>query len=182
MNHALPRIPQLIFLRPLLWVVAIVALGLPSVSRSEAAATVRPLYALCGAYPPEMAALKKEFGVGGDGWVRSSIKGIEFWKGRYRDKDVLVFRTGISLVNAAYQLQLAFDHFPVTHVLFAGVAGGTDPDLHVGGRRDPRALGLPQRSRLPERRWKGGLSHPRLLETEIRKLRHDFPGRRRRNP
>ena len=77
MNHALPRIPRLIFLRPLLWVVAIVALGLPSVSRSEAAATVRPLYALCGAYPPEMAALKKEFGVGGDGWVRSSIKGIE---------------------------------------------------------------------------------------------------------
>jgi adenosylhomocysteine nucleosidase len=38
----------------------------------------------------------------------------------------------VSVVNAAYRLQLALDHFPITHVLFAGVAGGTDPALDVG--------------------------------------------------
>ena len=175
MNHALPRIPQLIFLRPLVWVVAIVALGLPSVSRSEAAATVRPLYALCGAYPPEMAALKKEFGIGGDGWVRSSIKGIEFWKGRYQDKDVVVFRTGISLVNAAYQLQLAFDHFPVTHVLFAGVAGGTDPDLHVGDVVIPERWAYHSEAAYLNDDGKGGFHIPDYLKPKYENFGMIFP-------
>lgn len=100
---------------------------------SPLSAATRPLYALCGAYPPEMAALHAEFDVAADrGFTRTVVKGIEFWRGSYAGKDVIVFRTGVSMVNAAYQLQLAFDHFPITHVLFAGVAGGTDPALHVG--------------------------------------------------
>lgn len=91
------------------------------------------LYALIGAYPPEMTALKAEFGVSAEnGWIRRELKGIEFWRGTVAGKDVLVFRTGMSPVNAAYQLQLALDHFPITHVLFGGVAGGTDPALEVG--------------------------------------------------
>lgn len=91
------------------------------------------LYALCGAYPPEMNALKQGLGVSTDrGWERRTIKGVEFWRGTTDGKDVVIFRTGVSLVNAAYQLQLALDHFPITHILFAGVAGGTDPTLQVG--------------------------------------------------
>lgn len=92
-----------------------------------------PLYAICGAYEPELVALKKEFGVNASaGWTRSTVVGLEFWRGTAAGKDVIVFRTGVSVVNAAYQLQLALDHFPITHVLFAGVAGGTDPALEVG--------------------------------------------------
>lgn len=92
-----------------------------------------PLYAICGAYEPELVALKKEFGVNASvGWTRSTVAGLEFWRGTAAGKDVIVFRTGVSVVNAAYQLQLALDHFPITHVLFAGVAGGTDPALAVG--------------------------------------------------
>lgn len=91
------------------------------------------LYAVCGAYPPEEEALRKVFGVDATrGWTRSRIKGVEFWRGAHRGRDLLLFRTGISLVNAAHRLQVALDHFPVTHVLFAGVAGGTDPSLQVG--------------------------------------------------
>lgn len=92
-----------------------------------------PLYAVCGAYPPEMEALAQEFGVDRAlGWELTTRKGIDFWRGAHAGKDLIVFRTGVSMVNAAYQLQFALDHFPITHVLFAGVAGGIDPSLHVG--------------------------------------------------
>jgi adenosylhomocysteine nucleosidase len=57
---------------------------------------------------------------------------MEFWRGSFAGKDLILCRTGVSVVNAAAQLQFALDHFPITHVLFAGVAGGTDPALAVG--------------------------------------------------
>jgi adenosylhomocysteine nucleosidase len=92
-----------------------------------------PLLAICAAYPPEIAALQREFGVAESrGFKSTTINGLVFWRGRYGRREVILFRTGVSLVNAAYQLQLALDRFPITAVLFAGVAGGTDPALHVG--------------------------------------------------
>ena len=121
-------------------ILLITAWGLAPGSVSRAAESARPLYAICAAYPPEVEALKKEFGVGETrGWTRSTIKGLEFWRGRVGSKDVVVFRTGVSLVNAAYQLQLGLDRFPITHVLFAGVAGGTDPALAIGDVVIPEA-------------------------------------------
>ncbi|MEY2878822.1 MAG: hypothetical protein RLZZ15_1202 [Verrucomicrobiota bacterium] len=116
---------RLVFLR--LIMIFFGALALP------AAAPVRPLYAVCGAYEPELVALKKAFGVDAQaGWKSTTINGLEFWSGACAGRDAIVFRTGVSVVNAAYQLQLALDKFPITHVLFAGVAGGTDPALAVG--------------------------------------------------
>ncbi len=104
-------------------------LGLLSLPRLAAA----PLYALCGAYQPEIKALTAEFSIDAEhGWERSVIKGLVFWKGKVAGKDVIFFRTGISPVNAAYQLQIALERFPITHIVFAGVAGGTDPSLDVG--------------------------------------------------
>jgi adenosylhomocysteine nucleosidase len=96
-------------------------------------ATAENLYAVLGAYRPEMVALMEEFEVSeAGGWKREEIKGIEFWRGETDGKQVVIFRTGVSMVNAAYRLQLALDKFPITHVLFGGVAGGTDPSLDVG--------------------------------------------------
>jgi adenosylhomocysteine nucleosidase len=93
----------------------------------------RPLIALCGAYEPEIVAIKKEFGIDpAKGWKRATAGSVEFWTGTFAGKDVIVFSTGISMVNAASRLQLALDRFPITQVLFAGVAGGTDPALTVG--------------------------------------------------
>lgn len=107
--------------------------ALAAITRFAAAAEAAQLYAICGAYPPEMIALKKTFGVDpASGWTKSTVKGMEFWRGPFAGRDLIVFRTGVSMVNAAYQLQLALDAFPITHVLFAGVAGGTDPALDVG--------------------------------------------------
>lgn len=102
-------------------------------SGSLCAADPARLYALCAAYPPEIEALHREFGVSAaSGFTRTEINGLTFWRGRYAGREIVVFRTGVSLVNAAYQLQLALDRFPITHVFFAGVAGGIDPALHVG--------------------------------------------------
>ncbi|HUR58995.1 MAG TPA: 5'-methylthioadenosine/S-adenosylhomocysteine nucleosidase, partial [Opitutaceae bacterium] len=97
------------------------------------AAEPAPLYGLCAAYNPEIEALHREFGVTlENGFARTEINGLAFWRGRYAGREIVVFRTGVSLVNAAHQLQLALDRFPITHVLFAGVAGGVDPALHIG--------------------------------------------------
>lgn len=98
-----------------------------------AAAEKPPLLALCAAYPPEVAALHAEFGVSPErGFTETRIKGLSFWRGRTGRHEVVIFRTGVSLVNAAYQLQLALERFPITGILFAGVAGGVDPSLQVG--------------------------------------------------
>ena len=97
------------------------------------AAAAERLYAVLGAYQPEMDAIFETFGVDeAKGWTKERIIGVDFWHGEVAGNPVIVFSTGVSTVNAAHRLQLALDRFPITHVLFAGVAGGTDPSLDVG--------------------------------------------------
>jgi adenosylhomocysteine nucleosidase len=92
----------------------------------------KPLIAVLNAYPPEMDAMVKEFGLNEGGFLQKRVKGFRYYVGTVEGKDVVVFETGMSLVNAAMALQLALERLPISHVLFAGVAGGTDPALHVG--------------------------------------------------
>ncbi len=89
------------------------------------------LTAILGAYPPEVRALDREFLPAGPERV-ATVDGIRFAFGTTDGRPVVVFRAGMSLVNAAFQLQVALDHFPIDRVLFAGVAGGVDPSLAVG--------------------------------------------------
>ncbi|MEY4487878.1 MAG: hypothetical protein RIQ79_386 [Verrucomicrobiota bacterium] len=108
---------------------------LPLARATEPAVSTPPpkaLIAVLNAYPPEMDAMVKEFGLDDPRFAQKSIKGFRFYRGEVEGKDVLVVETGMSMVNAAMALQLALDHFPITQVLFAGVAGGIDPALHVG--------------------------------------------------
>ncbi len=112
--------------------IAFVLFLVPLLPNARAAAAER-LYAVLGAYRPEMDALHECFEVDeAAGWRREQILGVEFWRGQWAGKPLVIFSTGVSTVNAAYRLQLAFERFPITHVLFAGVAGGTDPSLDVG--------------------------------------------------
>jgi len=98
------------------------------------AADDRPLVAIMGAYAPELVALRKEFGVDDKtkGFTTTTVRGVRFDRGVVDGHEVLIFQAGSSLVNAAFQLQFALDHFPITQVLFSGVAGGIDPSLAVG--------------------------------------------------
>lgn len=141
-----------------------------------AAPAAKPLYALCAAYPPEMAALHREFGVGEkNGFVRTRHLGLDFWRGAYAGKEVVVFRTGVSLVNAAYQLQLAFDRFPITHVLFAGVAGGIDPALHVGDVVVPERWAYHSEAAYLNDDGKGGHFIPAYLKPKLANFGMIFP-------
>jgi adenosylhomocysteine nucleosidase len=111
---------------------ACLAISLLWAGFARAAAPDRPLIAVLNAYPPEMDAMVKEFGLLDGGFHEQQVKGFRYYHGQVEGKDVVVFETGMSLVNAAMALQLALERLPITHVLFAGVAGGIDPALHVG--------------------------------------------------
>jgi adenosylhomocysteine nucleosidase len=103
---------------------------LPSVRADEAPKA--PLIVVLNAFPPELEATLKNLGLDDPKYALPRIHGIPFFRGMVEGKDVLVVETGMSLVNAAMSLQLTLERFPVTQVLFAGVAGGIDPSLEVG--------------------------------------------------
>lgn len=60
------------------------------------------------------------------------IKGVEFVRGQIEGKDVLVFQSGVSMVNAAMTTQIALDHFNISRIVMSGVGGGADPSLMIG--------------------------------------------------
>ena len=150
------------------------ALVLPALTAGEPARP--PLLALCAAYPPEMAALRAEFGVDPErGFTETRIKGLSFWRGRAGRHEVVVFRTGVSLVNAAYQLQLALERFPITAVLFAGVAGGVDPRLQVGDVVIPERWAYHAEAAYLNPDGKGGHVLPSFLESKAENFGMIFP-------
>ena len=60
------------------------------------------------------------------------MNGVEFVAGRLEGRDVVLFLSGISVVNAAMTAQLALERFHIDRILFSGIAGGVDPGLNVG--------------------------------------------------
>jgi adenosylhomocysteine nucleosidase len=60
------------------------------------------------------------------------LNGTTFATGMIEGKPVLLFLSGISMVNAAMTTQLALDHFTVDRIIFSGVAGGANPNLTIG--------------------------------------------------
>jgi len=125
----------------------------------------RPLVAILGAYPPELVALRAEFGVDQTerGFTTTVLRGVRFDRGRVDGRDVVIFQAGPSIVNAAYQLQLAFDHFPIAQVLFAGVAGGIDPTLDVGDVVVPEQWACHSEAAYLNEDGKGGFVWPDYL-------------------
>lgn len=60
------------------------------------------------------------------------INGVAFTTGTLRGQPVVLFLSGISMVNAAMTTQLVIDRFNVSHIVFSGIAGGVNPDLDIG--------------------------------------------------
>ncbi len=88
--------------------------------------------AVMGAYGPEMAANRAAL-AGTNAPVHTwMVNGVRFEHHRVGVHDVLLFPSGVSMVNAAMTTQLALDRFHVSHVLFAGIAGGIDPAHTIG--------------------------------------------------
>ena len=57
---------------------------------------------------------------------------VAFATGTLEGHEVVLFLSGISVVNAAMTVQLALDHFAIERIVFSGIAGGVDPGLNIG--------------------------------------------------
>ena len=84
--------------------------------------------AVVSAFPAEMSVLRGDL----DNAAVRSINGVEFVAGTLEGREVLLFLSGLSIVNAAMTVQLALDHFMIDRIVFSGIAGGVDPGLHIG--------------------------------------------------
>ena len=84
--------------------------------------------AVISAFEPEWIALQEDL----QGAEETVINGNRFISGTLGGKEVVLFLSGISMVNAAMTTQLALDHFEISHIVFSGIAGGVDPSLSIG--------------------------------------------------
>ncbi len=87
-----------------------------------------PRVAVISAFEPEWKALK----VAVEGARSTTVNGVEFVTGTLGGRPVVLFLSGISMVNASMTTQLVLDRFNVTGIVVSGIAGGVDPSLHVG--------------------------------------------------
>lgn len=87
-----------------------------------------PRIAVATAYGPELAALLPEL----QSPTEYTFNGVSFWTGELGGQSVVLFKTGVSTVNATMNTQRLLDEFEITHILVSGVAGGLDPALSIG--------------------------------------------------
>lgn len=88
----------------------------------------KPRIAVVSAFEPEWQVLKSELAEASE----YRVNGRSFITGKLAGKDVVLFLSGISMVNAAMNTQIALDRFSLSAVTFSGIAGGVDPTLHIG--------------------------------------------------
>jgi adenosylhomocysteine nucleosidase len=87
-----------------------------------------PRTAVVSAFAPELAALTAR----ATDKRRYAIGGARFTTARLEGRPVVLFLSGVSMVNAAMTTQMALDRFRITRIVFSGIAGGVDPGLDVG--------------------------------------------------
>jgi adenosylhomocysteine nucleosidase len=113
----------------LLALMALTACG-PRAPRSAAAPgpEAAPRIAVISAFGPELAALEAKV----EDRRETEINGVVFITGKMAGKDIVLFLSGVSMVNAAMTTQMALDHFNIDRIVVSGVAGGVDPALDIG--------------------------------------------------
>lgn len=57
---------------------------------------------------------------------------MDFYKGKYDKKDVVIVRSGIGKVNAGICTQILIDLFEVSCVINTGIAGSLDTNINIG--------------------------------------------------
>jgi nucleoside phosphorylase len=108
--------------------------------------------------------------------VRHRINGIDFTTGTLQGKPVVLFLSGISMVNASMNTQLALDRFNITHIVFSGIAGGVNPALHIGDVSRARQWGQYLEVLMARETAPGQFTIPPRMEAQtLRALRHVAP-------
>ncbi len=80
------------------------------------------------AIPQELVHLGRALA---DGVVEERA-GLRFSRGTLEGREVVLVGAGIGKVNTAMTAALLADRFGADPIVFSGVAGGLDPDLHIG--------------------------------------------------
>ena len=100
----------------------------PAPADAHAVRDETPRIAVVSAFAPELTILQGEL----EGPTTQSVNGVAFTTGTLEGHEVVLFLSGISVVNAAMTVQLALDHFAIERIVFSGIAGGVDPGLNIG--------------------------------------------------
>jgi adenosylhomocysteine nucleosidase len=87
-----------------------------------------PRTAVISAFQPEWTTLQAAL----QGRKDFAVNGTTFATGTIGGKPVVLFLSGISMVNASMTTQLALDRFNIDKIVFSGIAGGADPALTIG--------------------------------------------------
>jgi adenosylhomocysteine nucleosidase len=87
-----------------------------------------PRLAVMSAYEPEWQVLLDTIEVE----ETFTINGYDYTTGNLAGNDVVLFLTGVSMVNATMTSQIALERFNITGIVFSGIAGGVNPDLNIG--------------------------------------------------
>ena len=88
----------------------------------------RDVTAILGAFPPEVSLLHEQI----QNKKESYYQNTRFTEGTLNGRKVVLAQTGIGKVNAASITTLMLDHFQPAQVVFTGIAGGINPQLHPG--------------------------------------------------
>lgn len=84
-----------------------------------------------------------------------TVNGKRFTTGTLRGNRVVIVLSGVSIVNATMVTQQMLDHFRIERLVMSGIAGGVNPDNHVGDVTVPDRWAMPMEvfwnadSRLP---------------------------------
>lgn len=109
----------------------LILLGVDAIDKPAAAAPTLDRIsrtAVMSAFEPEWTALKTML----SGRKDHVVNGTVFATGTIEHQPVVLFLSGISMVNAAMSTQLVLDRFTIKRVVFSGIAGGVNPDLEIG--------------------------------------------------
>lgn len=98
---------------------------------------VTPRVAIISAFGPEITKLMSSATVE----KVVTVNNRSFTLAKLEGKEVVLFLSGVSMVNATMTTQLALDNFNITHILFSGIAGGVNPALLVGDVTIPAKWG-----------------------------------------
>lgn len=96
-----------------------------------------PRIAVMSAFDAELQLLLSEAEIE-DTYV---LHGVTYHVGTLRGNDVVMFLTGVSMINAAMTTERALNHFNIERIVFSGIAGGVNPNLHIGDVVVPAQFG-----------------------------------------
>ncbi|WP_419826748.1 5'-methylthioadenosine/S-adenosylhomocysteine nucleosidase [Sphingomonas sp.] len=114
------------------------------------------LSAIMSAYEPEWRTL----GLLVKDPIEERIAGTRYVSGRILGRPVLLFLSGMSMINAAMTAERAIQRYGPARLLFSGIAGGLDPKLGVGDVVVPGRWAQPLEATFA-REGPGGFAPPR---------------------